>query len=71
MYVKPADKKVNGKPLQVRDPISKQHLPAEGQHVPDDDTYWIRRLTSGDVVAAKPPAVVQVNQISDSAKREE
>lgn len=51
MFVKPA---VPG--LVVRDPHSKIPLPAAGASVPDDSSYWQRRLRSGDVVVAEPPA---------------
>jgi hypothetical protein len=34
--------------LTVRDPITRQPLPAEGAEVPRD-SYWIRRVTDGDV----------------------
>ena len=47
------------KPLQnykVRDPILKDHLPAEGRNV-DDSPYWQRRIIEGaiEVVAPKAP----------------
>lgn len=45
MFIKPAH--VN---IRVRDPRTKLHIPAEGVQVPDDDSYWVRRLRSGDVV---------------------
>lgn len=49
MFVKPAEGR------QVRDPASKRPIPAAGANVPQD-SYWIRRLRDGDVVAANPPA---------------
>lgn len=44
MKVKPAPG------LLVRDPISRRPLPPEGADVPDDSTYWVRRLLDGDVL---------------------
>lgn len=67
MFVKPAGKLVNGKPLQVRDPKTKMQIPASGLEVPDGDTYWNRRIAEGDVVIAPPPVVlVDQNPIPDS-----
>lgn len=59
MFVKPL--------VPVRDPITKQHLPAEGKEVPEV-TYWLRRLREGSVVLALAPApapVIPVEQITD------
>ena len=39
---------------QVRDPVTKRHLPSEGKEVPST-TYWVRRLADGDVVLAQRP----------------
>lgn len=50
--------------LQVRDPVSYQPLPPEGAEVPRD-SYWLRRLRSGDVVEAKP---VQIPDSVQSAR---
>ena len=36
--------------LSVRDPITKQLLPAEGIDVPDDSILWNKILGDGDVV---------------------
>lgn len=65
MFVKPAVG------LNVRDPVTKRHLPAEGKEVPES-TYWLRRLLAQEVVFAKPD-VLPVDQILGSAptKREE
>ncbi len=41
--------------LIVRDPASRQPLPAEGAWKPRD-SYWTRRLMGGDVVETEPPA---------------
>lgn len=41
--------------LVVRDPVTLQPLPAEGDLKPLD-TYWQRRLIDGDVVEADPAA---------------
>lgn len=35
--------------LVIRDPHSRQPLPAEGGNVPED-SFWVRRLNDGDVV---------------------
>jgi hypothetical protein len=51
--------------LKVRDPISKLPLPPEGKNVPDDSSFWIRRLTDGDVFV-----VHDSNQIPDSTEEE-
>ncbi len=37
----------------VRDPKSMMLLPAEGREVPDNDTFWTRRLRDGDVTARR------------------
>lgn len=34
---------------QVRDPISKRHIPEQGKDVPEN-SYWLRRLRTGDVL---------------------
>ncbi len=44
MRVKPAPG------LSVRDPDTKQLLPAEGIDVPDDSILWTKILSDGDVV---------------------
>ncbi|WP_175829717.1 DUF2635 domain-containing protein [Burkholderia cepacia] len=44
MRVKPAPG------LQVRDPITKKLLTADGIEVPDDSPVWNRILNDGDVV---------------------
>ncbi|TWA69732.1 uncharacterized protein DUF2635 [Azospirillum baldaniorum] len=50
MYVKP-------KPgALVRDPETREPLPAEGAEVPENQ-YWMRRLADGDVVRADPPVL--------------
>lgn len=46
MRVKPAEGR------QVRDPVTKQLLPAAGRDVPDNQ-FWRRRLRDGDVVFAE------------------
>ena len=50
MFVKPAPG------LRVLDPLSRLPLPAEGKEVADD-SYWNRRLRSGDVVRGEPQVV--------------
>jgi len=49
MRVRPAEGRA------VRDPLTKQLLPADGRDVPDN-SFWRRRLRDGDVVAADAPA---------------
>lgn len=49
IYVRPAPG------LQVRDPLSRQPLPDEGQLV-EETSFWVRRLADGDVVLSTPPA---------------
>ena len=64
MYVKPAAREIEGRPLVVRDPDLLDFLPAEGRLVPDSD-YWYRRLRDGDVVPAEPAAPVEVRHADD------
>ncbi len=47
---------------KVRDPITKQHLAAEGEEKPRT-TYWLRRLMAGEVVE------VSNQQASEAAKQ--
>lgn len=49
MKVKPAEG------LLVRDPVTREALPAKGGTVPRN-AYWLRRLRDGDVIDAAPPA---------------
>lgn len=49
MRVKPADPTA-----VIRDPHTKQPLPAEGGEVPDNN-FWNRRLIAGDVVRIEEP----------------
>lgn len=44
MIVKPAPG------VKVRHPVTRKHIPEGGIEVPISDTYWARRLRSGDVV---------------------
>lgn len=44
MKVKPADPNA-----VIRDPQTRQPLPAEGAEVPENN-FWVRRLQDGDVV---------------------
>lgn len=49
-YIKPnPEKSVNGKPLQVLDPVRGEFIQEEGAQVPET-AYWIRRLQEGSVV---------------------
>lgn len=47
--------------LKVRDPVSKKHIPETGLEVSETDTYWARRLRSGDVVQVPPEDPAQPN----------
>lgn len=47
-FIKPASG------LKVRDPITKQHLSAEGESKPRT-IFWLRRVASGEVVVIKKP----------------
>lgn len=50
MFVKPnPEKTVDGKALEVFDPVRRDFIPAEGREVPNN-AYWIRRLQTADVV---------------------
>lgn len=50
MKVKPVDPNAI-----IRDPHTRQPLPAEGADVPEN-SFWIRRLRDGDVVRVDAPA---------------
>lgn len=76
MFVKPAPNADSGC-LLVRDPWTKQPLPADGAEVPET-SYWLRRLKAGDVLAASAsevaePAhtVLHSEQIPDSSNTTE
>lgn len=58
---------VNGQPLQVRDPISGQYIPAAGKAVPRS-AYWIRRLRAKDVVTGAPEAPAAPAPATDSGE---
>lgn len=47
MKIKPKSEK------QIPDPVRGGFLPAEGQTVDDNDVYWQRRITDGDVEVVK------------------
>lgn len=47
IFIKPASG------LKVRDPVTKQHLKAEGESKPRSN-YWLRRVASGEVLIAQP-----------------
>jgi hypothetical protein len=53
-YIKPAPQPDGQDPLKVRKPVN-GHLATEGEWV-NAESYWLRRLNDGDVVAAEPPA---------------
>lgn len=56
MRVKPAPG------LSVRDPMTKQLLPAEGIDVPDDSILWTKMLNDGDVVRVPTVASKEVDK---------
>lgn len=45
LFIRPAEGR------KVRDPITAEPLPDEGDHKPAD-SYWLRRLADGDVLLA-------------------
>ena len=47
-FIKPAE----GRNVSRND--NRKHLKKEGEWV-DLDSYWVRRLKAGDVIAAEPP----------------
>lgn len=47
IFIKPADGR------QVRDPVTKEPLYAEGDSKPRN-SYWLRRIKDGDVVIVSP-----------------
>jgi len=56
--------------LSVRNPETKQLLPADGIDVPDDSILWNKILNDGDVVRAqdvKPAAAVATAKEGDKA----
>lgn len=54
----------------VRDPITKNYLPAEGKDVPES-SYWVRRLRDGDVcLATKPEPMVVINSLTPDTTKE-
>jgi hypothetical protein len=55
MYVVPK------KGLSVPYPQSREHLPAEGATVPRE-SYWLRRVTEGDVVEGQAPVKTPVKK---------
>lgn len=46
---------------KVRDPVTKQHLKAEGESKPRSN-YWLRRVASGEVVEAAQPGASKAAQ---------
>lgn len=55
--------------LQVRDPFTKQPLPADGAEVPAS-TYWLRRIKDGDVLVVSSDTKPQP-QVKPAAARKE
>ena len=62
-------REINGAPLRVRDPGRGDYLPPEGRHVPRN-TYWLRRLSAGDVLEGMPADVSTVAIDVDDASSE-
>jgi hypothetical protein len=56
--------------LKVRDPKTKQHLPASGAEV-EKSSYWIRRLSVGDVHLMKETASNAVAEEKKTTKKSE
>lgn len=56
MFVKPKEG------VNVRDPITKLHIPASGAEVPEN-TYWVRRVESGDVIRTDSPHAAAAERI--------
>lgn len=51
-FIKPASG------AKVRDPVTKQHLRADGESKPRSN-YWLRRVASGEVVEAAQHAATK------------
>jgi hypothetical protein len=56
IFIKPTPQADGQKPLRVRKPFN-GHLAADGEWV-NSESYWLRRLTDGDVVMAQAPVEV-------------
>lgn len=54
-FIKPASG------AKVRDPVTKQHLSADGENKPRSN-YWLRRIASGEVVKSVQPAAPKTAQ---------
>jgi len=61
MRVKPAEGRA------VRDPVTKQLLPAAGREVPENQ-FWRRRLRDGDVVVDTAAAPRETHAHADAAR---
>ena len=47
--------KVYPKPgLLVRDPVTTQHIPADGHEVSENDMHWAMMINHGDVTTTPP-----------------
>jgi len=44
--------------LQVRDPVTKQLLPAEGVDALEGNLFYVRRLRDGDMTLTPPASVI-------------
>jgi hypothetical protein len=47
--------------VKVRHPVTRKRIPETGIEVPSSDTYWARRLRSGDVVEVHSVEVVKAS----------
>lgn len=49
----------------ARDPLTFEPVPTTGKTVSDYDSFWLRRLSAGDVTKAAPAAPVAASPSSD------
>lgn len=62
MFVKPnPEKTVDGKTLEVFDPVRRDFIPAEGREVPNN-AYWIRRLQTADVIRPSATEIITASE---------
>lgn len=52
---------------KVRDPVTKQHLAADGESVPRS-SYWLRRVAEGVVVVVVQPAAAASEAVEKAGK---
>lgn len=53
IFIKPTPQPEGQSALKVRKPVN-GHLAADGEWV-NRESYWLRRISDGDVVIAEPP----------------